>query len=344
MLTRSPLVKGAVPLPSTLQQRTDTPLPSSAPSGLPSSPPRPELRTDPSPAFTAWETERPPAPSTRARGTQPMLPAHDAAALATPTMPASARVPAVLFTPMPPRPAPSSNGPLIKRHAVSTPPPGFDPSKIFTPTAPALPFIPASPIVTPTAPAFAPPASAARSAQGALHAPVRVRETIRSVEIAVEDPIVDAYAPAPDTTPTVAPVAFSVIPTPIPGSYRPSLSEVDPILLAKMGPHVAERRARFTRMVKGAVAACGAVCVIAAVCLAASTDDGFSSAAPKRKPRSLVMERESLVVATAAKLLVRKPDKAERPAQRVVARQVPSRGTEAASPKGPTRVPPPRRK
>jgi hypothetical protein len=171
------------------------------------------------------------------------------------------------------------------------------------------------------------------------------RETIRSVEIPVEGPIVDAYAPSPDTPSTVPPVAFSVVPTPIPGSYRPSLPEVDPILLAKMGADVALRRAIFTRVVKGAVAACGAVCLIAVVCLAAGGDDGPTSAAPpKVKPRSLVTERESLVVASNAKLLARKSDKPERSTPKVVAKQATSRGSEATTQRGPTRAPGPRRK
>lgn len=65
------------------------------------------------------------------------------------------------------------------------------------------------------------------------------------------------------------------------GPARPTLESIllpnDPILGQKLEPRVAERRMRLTRIVKGALGACVAVCVAALVATALS---GEASAAP----------------------------------------------------------------
>ncbi|MBX3189029.1 MAG: hypothetical protein KF819_18555 [Labilithrix sp.] len=50
----------------------------------------------------------------------------------------------------------------------------------------------------------------------------------------------------------------------------------DPILTAKLGPHVAERRARLTRMVKMTLGGCLALCVVALGISAVSADPSQS--------------------------------------------------------------------
>lgn len=79
----------------------------------------------------------------------------------------------------------------------------------------------------------------------------------------------------------------------------------DPILHEKSTPHVAERRARLTRIVKGALGACVAVCVLAlgvsAVSSATSAPDprqaSASTTAPSKTiPSKVVVPVESLSI------------------------------------------------
>jgi len=80
------------------------------------------------------------------------------------------------------------------------------------------------------------------------------------------------------------------------------LSPSDPILGEKMKPRVAERRARFRKIVKGAVGACAACCLVAAVATAVSsasspaTATSTSSAAVKTGPATGVVPVEKLEV------------------------------------------------
>ncbi len=66
------------------------------------------------------------------------------------------------------------------------------------------------------------------------------------------------------------------------GPARPTLESIllptDPILGAKLEPHIAERRMRFTRYVKATLGGCVALCVAALVATATS---GEASAAPR---------------------------------------------------------------
>lgn len=77
----------------------------------------------------------------------------------------------------------------------------------------------------------------------------------------------------------------------------------DPILDEKRTPHVAERRARLTRIVKGALGACVAVCVLAlgATALSSSSSEAQAStgSAPAAKtiPSKAVVPVETLSIA-----------------------------------------------
>ncbi len=77
----------------------------------------------------------------------------------------------------------------------------------------------------------------------------------------------------------------------------------DPILDEKRTPHVAERRARLTRLVKGALGACVAVCVLAlgvSALSAGSSEAAASTGSPstaKTIPSKAVVPVESLSIA-----------------------------------------------
>jgi len=74
----------------------------------------------------------------------------------------------------------------------------------------------------------------------------------------------------------------------------------DPILGAKMQPRVAERRARFRKLVKVAVGACVAFCMVATVASAVSasttnsTEKTAASGSVKTAPASGIVTRETL--------------------------------------------------
>lgn len=62
------------------------------------------------------------------------------------------------------------------------------------------------------------------------------------------------------------------------------LAPSDPILGEKMKPRVAERRARFRKIVKGAVGACAACCLVAAVASIVSSTSSSASATSTSTP------------------------------------------------------------
>jgi hypothetical protein len=65
------------------------------------------------------------------------------------------------------------------------------------------------------------------------------------------------------------------------------LNPSDPILGAKMQPRVAERRARFRRIVKVALGACVAMCLVGTAATAlSSNDDGRSAASSSRSAKT----------------------------------------------------------
>ncbi len=84
------------------------------------------------------------------------------------------------------------------------------------------------------------------------------------------------------------------------------LLPTDPILGEKMQPRVAERRARFRKLVKAAVGACGAFCLVATVASVmsstSSTDNkSTASSAVKTAPASGVVPVEKLELVTRTK-------------------------------------------
>jgi hypothetical protein len=110
------------------------------------------------------------------------------------------------------------------------------------------------------------------------------------------------------------------------GPMRPTLESIalpsDPILGEKMKPRVAERRARFTKLVKATVGACVAVCVAALLVSIVSGDPGTANAATrplpgKTSPAVLVASVETLDAPTL--------DKAPRKAAAVAKASVPAK-------------------
>ncbi len=174
--------------------------------------------------------------------------------------------------------------------------PSASPAKLLTPPRPCAVAKPAS----------VPPAPASRPAPPL---PMKAAEPVKTevakapeppIAIVVAAPVVLAPAPAPVAAPPV-PVAVVAAPAPAPeqvvvaappsvpaapvssprrtllsivtwDAFRP---EPDPLALAKLTPAVTMRRARFTKYVKGVVAGCAGLCLIALVRVAvASASEG----------------------------------------------------------------------
>jgi hypothetical protein len=75
------------------------------------------------------------------------------------------------------------------------------------------------------------------------------------------------------------------------------LQPTDPILANKMQPRVAERRARFRTMVKGALGVCVAFCLVATAATALSsnaTGTSASSSIGKAAPATAIVPVEKL--------------------------------------------------
>ncbi len=98
------------------------------------------------------------------------------------------------------------------------------------------------------------------------------------------------------------------------GPARPSMDSIvvpsDPVLQAKSSPEIAERRAKLRRIVKGALGACGALCVVALVLTIVSGGPETANAA------------------TSAMISNTMPSKSDVPVEKIDAR---SRGKAAAS-------------
>jgi hypothetical protein len=114
-----------------------------------------------------------------------------------------------------------------------------------------------------------------------LAEPVRTPAPSLSTDIAIDDVEVEALA-------IEAPAVREPYHTPTPSilmrltMHSMLLGTPDPILVQKATPEVAARRRRLTWMVKGAIAACAAVCAIAVGASAVSANEGTkrASAAP----------------------------------------------------------------
>lgn len=82
-----------------------------------------------------------------------------------------------------------------------------------------------------------------------------------------------------------------------------SIGSPDPILGEKMQPHVAARRARFRKVVKGAVATCLGCCLLALIVTAVSGETASAATtAIKNAPASGITSIEKLEVPGRAKL------------------------------------------
>jgi hypothetical protein len=77
----------------------------------------------------------------------------------------------------------------------------------------------------------------------------------------------------------------------------------DPILKSKMLPHVAERRARFRRVVQLAVGASAACCLVALVVSVVSSGDNPVASSGKNAPAAAVVPIEKLDVVARTKAL-----------------------------------------
>lgn len=97
------------------------------------------------------------------------------------------------------------------------------------------------------------------------------------------------------------------------GPARPTLESIllpnDPVLGQKLEPRIAERRMRFTRIVKGTLGACVAVCVAALVATAVSGEASAASPGPRDKaaarasaPTTRLADVESLAGGVRAKV------------------------------------------
>lgn len=146
--------------------------------------------------------------------------------------------------------------------------------------------------LAPTVPAMAP----LSLAPAADEAPNTIRD---GVEVHVETPARAPFNSAPSTSDLLERAAAL---GPARMTWESIVLPNDPILHEKSTPHVAERRARLTRLVKGALGACVAVCVLA---LGVTAISGSSSEAPaanasaaaKTIPSKVVVPIETLSIA-----------------------------------------------
>lgn len=144
---------------------------------------------------------------------------------------------------------------------------------VSVPLAPAAPFAaPAAPFAAPAAPVAAPVAAA-----------IPEREAFAtqadSIEVEVGESIAHdgartAYASAPSANELLERAAAL---GPMRMTWESIVLPTDPILNEKRQPHVAERRARLTRVVKGALGVCLGLCVLA---LGVSALSGDTTAVP----------------------------------------------------------------
>ncbi len=123
--------------------------------------------------------------------------------------------------------------------------------------------------------AFAAPAPAPNTiGESTLREPLSNMGGVVDVDLSLPPP--PARAPYPSAISTHELLARAAALGPARTTWESIVLPADPILDEKQLPHVAERRARFTRMVKIGLGACVAVCVVA---LGVSALSGDASAA-----------------------------------------------------------------
>jgi hypothetical protein len=109
------------------------------------------------------------------------------------------------------------------------------------------------------------------------------------LEIANTIPAMDPFKPAPvATSDLTGPTAQDLLERAASLGPRMSMDSIvlpnDPILHAKLDPRIAERRARFRRVVKGMLGACVGMCVVALVVTAVSGGETPSANAATAAP------------------------------------------------------------
>lgn len=116
----------------------------------------------------------------------------------------------------------------------------------------------------------------------AVDRPMPVQAASGSVDVMVEDSLADTHSDAPVALDAHAPSTHDLLARAARlGPARPTLESIvlpnDPILLEKMQPAAAQRRARFRKVVKATLGACLAVCVAAIGASALSPSEASAS-------------------------------------------------------------------
>lgn len=109
------------------------------------------------------------------------------------------------------------------------------------------------------------------------------------LEIANTIPAMDPFKPAPVATcDLTGPTPQDLLERAASLGPRMSMDSIvlpnDPILHAKLDPRIAERRARFRRVVKGMLGACVGMCIVALVVTAASGGETPAASAATTAP------------------------------------------------------------
>jgi hypothetical protein len=175
-----------------------------------------------------------------------------------------------------------ADGTVVATPCALPKPPGAPVVRAVPRPGPAARFAPSlNPFATPTVghrvvgpgrvPAVAAPVLAVPVAEpSAAHETFRTKADTIEVDVAVEGPGDGDAVPACDTRGPYASapsatelVERAVARGPARMTWESIVLPADPILDEKRKPHVAERRARFTRVVKIAVGACVGMCVLA---------------------------------------------------------------------------------
>lgn len=290
-----PAAGRAIPLPSG-KKVTSTPAPALAVQAvkIPAAPAVPKIDEGPA---TAKTTEEPAVVTVRtveepvvSTAREPSPASVTKVELAPPTAPLGAMMeaPVALVPTKSVAPAPVAAPAVVAAPA---------PAAVAAPAPVVAPPPVASPVVT--APmAFVPPPPAnlfAATAEG------RGPTLADDVEIELAEDV----AAAPPVAATLAspllalPVRAPMVSLPDPSPSKEALLEraaalgpprmtwasfvptSDPVLEAKMKPQIAERRARFQKIVKGTLAACGAMCLVALIVTAVSGGEPTAKAASR---------------------------------------------------------------
>ena len=132
----------------------------------------------------------------------------------------------------------------------------------------------------------APPPAPNTIGESTLREPLSNMSGVVDVDLSLPPPT--ARAPYPSAISTHELLARAAALGPARTTWESIVLPVDPILDEKQLPHVAERRERFTRMVKIGLGACVAVCVVALGVSALSGDASAATPASVAEARNTV--------------------------------------------------------